>query len=164
MNDIRSLLIQILEPEFGNKYAFVGTVLPGGSGNLIKVQDVLTNKIYDNIRLQATDSANGILLTPSTGSNVLVAMTSDTSGYVAMYSSLDAIQFLDGSFGGLIKIDDLVTQLNAVENKVNDLITYINTHVHPTPGAIPSPLFVGGSLTPTTNNDIENEDITHGAP
>jgi len=157
--DIKDLLIKILKEEFDND-AFVGTVT-SVNGNLVTVRSLFGQSVYSNIRLQAIDG-NGIILTPAVGSFVIVGKLGKRTGYIAMASDLDSIQFLDGSYGGLIKIQELVDKLNTVEDKVNDLITYINTHVHPSTGTPPSPLYAGGSLTNTTVNDIENDLITHG--
>ncbi len=115
----------------------------------------------NEVRLQ-TETSNGVLLIPAVDSFVIIAPIDDFEYIVVMYSALDSIQFLDGSFGGLVKVVDLVTKLNNLENKVNSLITYINSHTHASNGTPPSPSFVGGSLTPTVRNDIENTKVTHG--
>jgi len=157
--DIKSLLIEILRDEFDND-AIVGEVLEV-NGNKAKIKNLAGEGTYSNIRIQA-NPGNGILLVPTVGSYVIVGKLGKVTGYIALASDLDSIQFLDGSYGGLIKIQELVDKLNTVEDKVNDLITYINTHVHPSTGTPPSPLYAGGSLTNTTVNDIENDLITHG--
>ena len=41
-----------------------------------------------------------------------------------------SIQFNDGSYGGMIKIDALVTRLNAIENKINAFALLFNAHTH----------------------------------
>jgi hypothetical protein len=77
------------------------------------------------------------------------------------------IKLNDGSMGGLVKVIQLTQKLNNLENKVNQLITAYNSHVHtgvttgPGSSAI-TPSTVSGTLTPTNRGDIENEKIVHG--
>lgn len=106
------------------------------------------------VKLQ-TDVASGVLLVPSVGSNVIIGQISDFDYCVLMFSGLDSITFLDGSYGGLVKVSDLVGKLNALENKVNQLITW---------GLTVSPPFSPSTLLQVTQvSDIENDKITHGA-
>lgn len=81
-----------------------------------------------------------------------------------------AIQLLDGSLGGLVKVIDLTTKLNNLENLVNDLISKYNSHTHiltlssGTGTAAPTVTTETQTLTPTNRGDIENTNITHGNP
>jgi hypothetical protein len=73
----------------------------------------------------------------------------------------------DGAMGGLVKVIELTQKLNALENKVNALITAYNAHVHSGvttgPGSSgPTPTQVSGTLTPTQRAEIENEKIEQG--
>ncbi|MCA6489093.1 MAG: hypothetical protein IM569_13555 [Chitinophagaceae bacterium] len=77
------------------------------------------------------------------------------------------IKLNDGAMGGLVKVIQLTQKLNNLENKVNQLITAYNSHVHTGvttgPGSsATTPTQVTGSLTPTQRADIENEKIVHG--
>ena len=62
-----------------------------------------------SVRLNASNT-DGFVTTPTVDSVVLVGITSRGVAYVCMFSEIDSIQFLDGSLGGLIKIDNLKTQ------------------------------------------------------
>ena len=119
-----------------------------------------------DVRLQA-GAGNGVVMLPTLGSTVIVQPINDVTGYVAYYSNLDSIKFLDGSYGGLIKIDDLVDKLNTIEDDINDLKTLFSTWV-----VVPSD---GGAALKTISTDwsskkldntekieIENDKITHG--
>lgn len=119
----------------------------------------------EDVRLQAEATNEGMLITPVEGSVVIVQMINDVEGYVSMFSEIDNIKFFDGAQGSLVLINSLVTKLNNLENKVNDIITAYNTHVHTgvTTGAGSSavtPTQVSGTLTPTVAADIDNEKIT----
>ena len=74
---------------------------------------------------------------------------------------------MGGEFGGLVKIEDLITKLNNLESRVNDLASAYQPHTHlsSAPGAPSGPPIVPWTKTPLTNttkNDLENPDITHG--
>ena len=133
---------------------------------------------------------DGILIIPKIGSTVIVAFSLKTSAYIFMFSDIDSVDiiipsatvggnptrikieegkitFNDGTFDGLVKVNDLVTKLNNLENKVNSIIAIFNAHVHSgvTTGAgssAISPTPVSGTLTATVKNDVENGLITHG--
>ena len=120
-----------------------------------------------DVRLQAS-TTTGILITPTVGSNVVVSLLSNGSAFVSMYSDIDSIQLNGSNYDGLVKVNDLVTKLNNLENKVNGIIATFNAHTHPyinvvTPAntsAASTP--VVGTLTPTVKANIENPLITHG--
>ena len=156
--DIREIILEIIKDKVKNPYGIICEVT-SVSGTTCNCSPVDDSADIEGVRLQ-TQASSGILLVPAVGSKVVVQMVNDVEGVVIMYSAVDSIRMLDGSFGGLIKIDGLVSKLNNVENKVNDLITYL---LSVTSGGNPlSPLFSGGSLTPTNVSEIENEKITHG--
>lgn len=118
------------------------------------------------VRLQAT-LGGGLYLKPVEGSLVLVVMANDTLGFVVLTSELEEVVYFDGSLGGLIRINDLVTKVNAIENKVNEIISTFNTHVHSgvTTGAGSSavtPTGIVGTLTNTVVADLENDKVKHG--
>ncbi len=105
-----------------------------------------------DVRLMA-GTGNGVTLIPAVDSIVIVQMISDVSAYVSMFSQLQSIQLLDGSFGGIVKIPELITKINTIENRVNAIGTW---------GATVSPPLAPGPITPTVAADIENDKITHG--
>lgn len=119
-----------------------------------------------DIRLSADDS-DGLFYVPKIDSVVIVIMNSNFDGFIGMYSALDSIKFGDGSHGGLIKIDDMVSRMNIIESDINDLKTaFTNWIVVPNDGGAAlkaiAATWSGSQLTETQNTDIENEDITHG--
>lgn len=165
---IKEIIQKLVEKKIGKTQPFYGKVksvdeaaktcvvspLDGGADRL-------------DVRLMAT-GANGTYLKPAVDSVVAVVMVSDFTGFVAMYSELDSIQLLDGTYGGLVKVQDLVNKINAVEDKVNDILDKLKTHVHGgvttgpgTTGTTPAFSTVSG-LTNTSVPDIENPKITHG--
>jgi hypothetical protein len=147
------------------------------NGNVCNVDAVSgnTSTPLTNVQFQAA-VGDGIDAEPSIGSQVYVLLSKYNNPVIVSYSDIEnlyiaaatLIQFNDGSFGGLVKVIELTQKLNNLENKVNDVISKFNTHVHSgvqTGGgtsAVPTSI-VSGNLTPTNRNDIENTVITHGS-
>lgn len=120
------------------------------------------------VRLMA-EVDDGLVQVPAIGSTVLVMYSKRETPYIAMYSELqgftlhignsavevdsDLIKLNGGNFGGLVKVSDLVSRLNAIENAFNALNTKVN-------GLAPTPVIP--PITPTTKVQIENPIITHG--
>jgi hypothetical protein len=130
-----------------------------------------------DVKLQAA-IADGFLLVPAIDSIIFIAYSKHNEPFVALFSDIDymllvvgssAIEITkdghlklnDGSYGGLIKIDELIGKINAIENKVNQIISAFNSHSHPSNGSI-TPTQISGSLANTQKSDIENSVITHG--
>lgn len=114
--------------------------------------------------LLCAENNNGLVVFPHVGSTVIVALSTRNTAFVLMYSDVDKVQFMDGSFGGMVKVIDLVTQLNNVQNLLNQFITIYNTHTHAVSGAataVPNQVETS-TVTPTVRSDIENTLITQG--
>jgi len=119
-----------------------------------------------NVRIKASDK-DGFKIIPKNNSTVLVTLINKTTGYVAMVSEVDEIHLNGINEDGLVKVNDLVTKLNNLENKVNTIIATFNAHTHvassfgsPTTTP-PSP--VVGTLTLTVKIDLENIKVLHGS-
>lgn len=137
----------------------------------------------NNVQLMAAVD-DGFFLIPSIDSTVFVVYSKRVLPTILLFSQIDqaiiiagsttvtikdgSLQFNDGSFGGLIKIEDLVKKLNNIEKLVNDLVTKFNSHTHiltlssGTGTAAPTVTQEGQTLTPTQKEDIENSTINHG--
>lgn len=131
-----------------------------------------------------TEIDDGFLLVPTVGSNVLVGYSKRLVPFIAQFSQIDqvliitgntslgikdgSVQFNDGSYGGLIQIQQLITKLNNLENLVNDLTTKFNSHTHVltlssgTGTAAPTTTMESKTLITTKQSDLENTLITHG--
>jgi hypothetical protein len=110
-----------------------------------------------NVELQTVIS-DGLLIVPRVDSEVKVIYSKYTTPFIVQYSeiekmylSADLVQFDDGSKGGLVKVIDLTSKLNAIENKINNIITW---------GATVTPPLITTPLMPTQRADIENTNIT----
>ncbi len=124
--------------------------------------------------LLCSENNNGLVVSPKVGSTVIVAQSTRNTAFVIMYSDIDKVQFMDGTFGGMIKLLDpddtekgVLKKLNNIENKIDDLISAINGWV-PVPNdggaALKAALtsWLATDLTLTVRGDIENELITQG--
>jgi hypothetical protein len=138
---------------------------------------------FSNVLLMASVD-DGILYIPAIGSTVVVTYSKFNPPFICLYSSIDKIlytvgssilqvidgtvQFNDGSFGGLTKVEVLTQKLNNLENLLNELIGFYNAHTHTvTVGgssgiATATPTTENTTLTPTQQSDIENTSIIHG--
>lgn len=140
-------------------------------GEFVDVRPLSKKADILGANLLAGTSKTPFKIIPSKGSIVMVTYTSKDTAFVTCYSEIDTIELRGNQFGGLIKIDDLVTKLNGVENKLNDLITKFNGHIHVTTATVlvGAPGVISPTTTPetpiapvTTKSDLENPDVVHG--
>lgn len=126
-------------------------------------------------RLQASINSNsGFCPIPKEGSFVLVTFLNQLNGYVALCTEIDKILidteteviFDGGNFGGLVKVEELTSKINALESELNDLKNFITTWIPaPTDGGLALKTLLtdwGTSLiVPTNKTEIENDKIKH---
>lgn len=130
-------------------------------GAVCKVSRVRDGMVIDRVRLNAISTADkGIVVTPKTGTYVLVSRLGEVNWFVTLCGevekiSIDAetkIVFNGGHFGGLVRIGDLIDELNS-------LVEIFNTHTHPVPN--------GNTSAPTSqasgfsSETLEDDNITH---
>jgi hypothetical protein len=123
-----------------------------------------------NVRLVAEDSDSNFIIYPTEGSVVGVLMmtsSEQTDSCVVLFSEIDIMKLRGSQFGGLAKVEVLTEKYNNLENKVNDLINAYNAHTHAgvQTGAGSSAVttsIITGTLTPTNQSEIENENVQHG--
>ena len=112
------------------------------------------------------DADKGFTLIPADKSVVIVQQTSQATAYVSMVSKVDQIYLAGDANGGLVKVQDLVSKLNALENKVNSLIIACSSQVvtlAPSGVFALAPFFTSVTpLTPTQQTELENQTVKHG--
>ena len=145
--------------------------LPNRTCNCTPIGGDATTAMPD-VQLCAENN-NGLVVSPKVGSTVIVALSTRNNTFVLMFSDIDSMQFMDGTYGGMIQLLDpnnaakgILKKINNLENLLNDLITKYNSHTHvvaaaPGTSAVPIPLETG-VITPTVRGDIENPLITQG--
>lgn len=136
-----------------------------------------------DVQLQSA-ICDGLLITPVIDSMVTVITSTYGLPFVAQYSDIDEfylqvndssltvkndgnIQLNDGSFKGLVKIEELVKKINALEKLVNNFGTAFNSHLHTcaapgSPSTAPTVPFTEQINPVTQVSDLENDKITHG--
>jgi len=117
------------------------------------------------VRLQMDPSA-GVLYMPKVGSVVLLLRISDFDFSVVMFSALDEIKFLNGSYGGLVKAPELKEQLDKTNEVVNAIAQTLQTWtpVSNDGGAALKTAAIA-ALTGKVVGDysnIENDKVSHG--
>ncbi len=135
------------------------------NGHLCDCDPIDDSGTLFDVRLQTSDDS-GVLIVPKVGSKVIVTMVNTTLGYVSCYGEVEEIIFLNGDNGGVVKVSDLVTKLNNLENDINNLKSLIGAWV-PVLGdggtALKTALttWFGDPLTPTTESELENDKFKH---
>lgn len=134
----------------------------------------------------------GFIIYPKDGSEVAVCIIEgdEANAFVCQFTEIDSIlihlkngdntifkqhlmadgtlEFNGGDLGGLINVEDLVTQMNKAQNDLNNLKSAITSWV-PIPndgGAalkVALATYLGQSVQPTTRGNIEDTKITHGS-
>ncbi len=137
--------------------------------------DVATEGVTLNLTLENTA---GVYMIPAGGADCLVAKV-DGSGkwellkaskYVKVVIQADTlIQFNDGSLGGLVKVEVLVSKINALEQVINNLKQAVTAVAiagsTADGGAVKAGILtgLGAGISPTTvRGDIENTKIKQG--
>ena len=135
-----------------------------------------------NVNLQV-GVCDGLQIIPAVDSDVLIITSTFNQSYIIQYSDVDkyylqvgdseltinndgTMQLNDGSYDGLVKVAELTQKLNDIENLLNEFIGIYNAHTHTIvpigidtdPPSVPET----NTLTPTQQEEIENNLITHG--
>lgn len=112
------------------------------------------------------NNVTGFLLVPAVGSKVYISYESDSSAFVSMVSAVSEIQLNGTAFEGLVKIVELVTKLNNIENAFNNHLAAYNVHTH---AGVTVGTALTGITTPATNTlsltvkaNLENTKVKHG--
>jgi hypothetical protein len=146
----------------------------------------ITGQTAKNIKgvLLMASVDDGWLIEPEVGSLVVITYSKYTQAFVSMFSAIANVYLVvgssmitvgsslvkvnDGGYGGVVKVEDLVSKINRLESKVNDLITKFNNHSHiltlsSGSGTAAPTVTVETQITPVTSrDDIENTKFTHG--
>lgn len=118
-----------------------------------------------DVRLMS-QSSTGFLIIPKVDSIVVVTMMNKYTGYVSLYSEVEEIQLNGKNFKGLVKIEDLVTKINNLEDLVNNILTTLKATTIPLApsGTYPfASLYTSlNTLITTQKSDLENTSVSHG--
>ena len=138
----------------------------------VDVRD-LAGTQYPEVRKRAAieSGTDGIIITPVTGSTVIVTRIGKSDElFISMFSMVDCMVIDGGEYGGLIKIQEQINKLNALVKTVNDLIQKFNMHTHQvaTTGSASAQTGTASATTMTAQTaeefkreDYENEKVKH---
>lgn len=121
-----------------------------------------------NVRLNAAKTTLKSALIPKVESIVLVAIIGNDprARYVAMVSEIDKVYLNGDGNGGLVKVGELVSKINALESDINALKNVFSSWTTaPNDGGaalkLAATTWFGSTITETTISDIENDKIVH---
>lgn len=170
---IREAIREILKGDLRDRVR-IGTVKAGtvaaGLCTVIPIDGVDDNGSEEllGVRIQAAVNTKGIKPIPADGSFVIVAELAPFDYCIILYSDLASLQFMDGSYGGLTKTQELQTQLAKMNDQVKAIHQALTTWVVvPSDGgaALKAAAVAGLAGKPDADfTAIENDKITHGAP
>jgi hypothetical protein len=138
----------------------------------IDVKD-LSDTLYPDVRKRASlgtddDSKKGIVITPTSGSSVIVSRIGESDElFVEMFSEVESVVFDGGENGGLTITPKLVQELNKNNELLQAIVTVLSGTLIPEPGSgSPSALQTAlkGAITGKQLGDfseIENTKIKH---
>lgn len=126
------------------------------------------------INLQsAQGGTTGMVVIPKEDSFIVVSFFDSTTGFVSLTSEVekilidtDLVEYNGGDNGGLVNIEDLVTEMNKAQNDLNSLKTAISGWIpvaNDGGAALKVALgsFFGTQLVLTTRKAMEDENVTH---
>lgn len=128
-------------------------VLEGGGGEI-------------EASLQVGDKSKGLVQIPKENSMVMVVIRGKSQGFVVMVEEVEEVIIRGGENGGLIKIGELVENLDKMTKRIDGIIEAIknSTPVAQDGGASMKASIVASLNTLTEKEDfskIENEKIRH---
>ena len=166
--------IQRLAGVWGKDYttSFYAEIITADEQSRVVTAKPLSGNISSIISANLMSEPNdGFILIPEIGSTVIITGSEKTNYFVNLFSDISKIKMTignfeviitenemllgDGSYKGLVKVSDLVTKLNNIEGKINDIILWGASVTPPIPPTILP-------LTPTSVTEIENNKIKHG--
>lgn len=171
-------LADLLKGRQPQKEVFFTATFVGSQGDICSID--IDGLILDDVRLRPTtiEADNKVLVTPMVGSSVLVgSMSGELSnlfiisadsvseysmviGDVSILINEKGIVMNGGSLGGMVKVENLTSRLNAIEKEFNKLLNDYKVHNHTHPQGSTTGLLVQPSasqLALTERVYIENE-------
>lgn len=169
-NSIKELILELIKDslQIVSDSIFEAEVISvDKTENTCKVKKLSSGLEIEGVRLLVDASAQGgvTVFYPAPGSIVLVNLDKTTlNGVVLSHTQTEEISLNGGQNGGLVIIEHLVGKLNAIEEKLNELITEYKAHNHSHPQAATTGLLIPSQLsniTKTVKSDLENEKVKH---
>jgi len=137
------------------------------SGEVAELAPLNGDASLFDVKLLAGTSATPLLITPVVGSTVIATFLSKDTAFVSLYSEIESVQIMGDQFGGLIKIEELVKNLDKLTARVDGIIDAIKNGVPiPTDGGAGLQTTIKVALALLVDKEdfttMENENIKHG--
>jgi len=137
------------------------------SGEVAELAPLNGDASLFDVKLLAGTSATPLLITPVVGSTVIATFLSKDTAFISLYSEIESVQIMGDQFGGLIKIEELVKNLDKLTARVDGIIDAIKNGVPiPTDGGAGLQTTIKVALALLVDKEdfttMENENIKHG--
>ena len=137
------------------------------SGEVAELAPLNGDASLFDVKLLAGTSATPLLITPVVGSTVIATFLSKDTAFVSLYSEIESVQIMGDQFGGLIKIEELIKNLDKLTARVDGIIDAINNGVPiATDGGVGLQTTIKVALALLIDKEnfttMENENIKHG--
>ena len=137
------------------------------SGEVAELAPLNGDASLFDVKLLAGTSATPLLITPVVGSTVIATFLSKDTAFVSLYSEIESVQIMGDQFGGLIKIEELIKNLDKLTARVDGIIDAINNGVPiATDGGVGLQTTIKVALALLVDKEdfttMENENIKHG--
>jgi hypothetical protein len=176
MSSIKDVISNFIDNRLSKEryYSAVGVVdSVDESGKVCKVT-LLTDEVIEDVRLETDLAVNssgdvskkdpsGFVLVPVAGSQVVVTFLNQSDAFISMFSQIDKVfiksnicTFNTGDNGGLVNINDLVSELNGLVNELGQELIKIQTGIVGAGGA-----YSPGVLSQFKASDFEDDTVKH---
>ena len=137
------------------------------SGEVAELAPLNGDASLFDVKLLAGTSATPLLITPVVGSTVIATFLSKDTAFISLYSEIESVQIMGDQFGGLIKIEELIKNLDKLTARVDGIIDAIKNGVPiPTDGGAGLQTTIKVALALLVDKEdfttMENENIKHG--
>ena len=162
---IQKMVSSLIKPDI-----LLAKVIEFDTDKWLATVELNTTLKIDEVRVRAVVNTelNGMFIEPKVGSYVLVGLIEGKienlfvitfSEIVKYHLKADLIEFNGDSFGGMIKIDNLIEKLNQLEE---NFLTHIHSNSAGPTGTPQDASMAPITFLPTQKSELENETIKHG--
>ena len=160
-------LIKQLAANSEEVYSLPCKVVSIDSDNLAELEPLNGDPNLLGVRLTAGASETPFLINPVIGSAVIATFLSRNTAFISLYSEIESVEIRGGDLGGLVKVEELKSELAKLTARVDGIISAINNGVPvPTDGGTALQTTIKAALALIVNKEdftnIENENVKHG--
>lgn len=147
----------------------IGVSSDAGDSMTCDVKTLDTGVLIQDVRLTADENFYGFVLIPAVNSKVEVSFNTETDAFLSMVSKVDGIYLNGNNEGGLININDLITQydtkLAAIKTAIEASFAIVDAQLvalGKPGGSATSFNSAATSITGLDKTTLENKTVQHG--